>query len=42
MKDFDMLYNKNKQLIYEIKDIIINIREIVENNINKLNEMRNE
>ena len=42
MKDFDISYNKNKQLIYEIKDIIINIREIVENNINKLNEMRNE
>lgn len=42
MKYFDISYNKNKQLIYEIKDIIINIRKIVENNINKLNEMRNE
>ena len=42
MEEFNLIYNKNKESIQEIKDLIINIRETVNVNINKLKEMRDE
>ena len=42
MEEFNLIYNKNKESIQEIKDLIINIRETINVNINKLKEMRDE
>ena len=42
MEEFNLIYNKNKESIQEIKDLVINIRETINVNINKLKEMRNE
>lgn len=41
-EEFNLIYNKNKESIQEIKDLVINIRETINVNINKLKEMRNE
>ena len=42
MEEFNLIYNKNKESIQEIKDLIINIRGTINVNINKLKKMRNE
>lgn len=42
ISEFNLIYNKNKKSIQEIKDLIINIRETINININKLKEMRDE
>ena len=34
MEEFNLIYNKNKESIQEIKDLIINIRETINVNIN--------
>ena len=42
ISEFNLIYNKNKKSIQEIRDLITYIREIINSNVNKLKEMRNE
>ena len=39
--EFNLIYNKNKKSIQEIRNLIANIIETINNNINILKEMRN-
>ena len=40
ISEFNLIYNKNKESIQEIRDLITDIREIINSNINRLKEMR--